>query len=323
MMNVRQEALQAEKRIRAHIRETPVEHSLFLSRLGNCEVFLKLENAQLTGSFKLRGAMNKILSLSRLEAKRGVVTASSGNHGMAVAYLTKKFGIKSTIILPEIASNTKIEALRAYGADIYQTGDDCVKAESFARETAGKKGIPFISPYNDPQIIGGQGIIGIELIRQLGGMDVVLAPVGGGGLICGISGYVKSELPDLKAVGCQPINSPVMYESIKAGKVVEMESLPTISDGTTGGIEPGTITLDLCKRYVDDFILLSEQEIIEAIKLILEKHYLLIEGAAALPVAAFIKQKERFRGKTVVLIISGAKISLNQLEEIIFKGERK
>ncbi len=314
---VRRETLEAEKRIRKHIRETPVEHSVYLSQLGSCNVYLKLENLQLTGSFKLRGAVNKILSLSEEEKERGLMTASSGNHGAAFVLLMKKFNLKGTIVLPEITAPTKIESLRLSGADIIKHGDDCIKAENFGRQTAKKQGLTYIPPYNDPQIIGGQGTIGIELIRQVPKINSVVIPVGGGGLIAGIAGYLKSENKKIEIIGCQPENSPVMYESIKAGRILDLEFKPSISDGTHGGLELDTITFPICQELVDDFILLTEDEIISAIKIILEKHYILIEGAAALSVAAFIKQKKRFPGKNVVLILSGLKISLDTLRHIL------
>lgn len=314
---IRKEVLKAEKRIRAHIRETPVEYSPFLSQLGDCEVYLKLENIQLTGSFKLRGALNKLLSLDQAQKEKGIITASSGNHGMAFAYLTKAFDFKGTIFLPKIASNTKIEALREHGAEIRFYGDDCVKAEMQARATAETEGLTFMSAYNDLQVIGGQGTIGLELERQLKSIDAVFAPVGGGGLIGGIAGYLKSRRESIEIIGCQPYNSCVMYESIKAGRLLDLESKPTISDGSAGGIEPGAITFSICRDLVDTWLIPSEKEIIEAIKLILKKHYLLIEGAAALGVAAFLKDKDRFQSKTVVLVITGNKISLETLKEIL------
>ena len=314
---IRRETLDAEKRIRQHIRETPVEHSLYLSRLGSCNVHLKCENLQLTGSFKLRGAVNKILSLSEEEKKRGLMTASSGNHGAAFSWVLKKFGLKGSIVLPEITAPTKIDSLLLYGANILKHGDDCIKAERFGREAAKKQGLTYIPPYNDPRIIGGQGTIGIELMRQVPQIDCVLAPVGGGGLISGIAGYLKSENQNIKIIGCQPENSAVMYASIKAGKILDLESKPTISDGSAGGIEQDSITFTMCQEMVDDFVLLTEDEIINALKLILEKHYMLVEGSAVLSVAAFIKQKTRFHGKNVVLILSGSKISLDTLIKIL------
>jgi threonine dehydratase len=276
-----------------------------------------MENIQIPGSFKLRGALNKILSLSNQQKKQGIITASSGNHGAAIAYILNKFKIKGTIFLPENASSSKIDHLRLYGANIKQYGDDCVLAEAQARKTAEKKGLIYVSPYNDIKIIGGQGTIGIELERQLKKPEVVLCPVGGGGLISGVGGYLKHTNPDVKIIGCQPENSAVMYKSIQSGRILDMPSLPTLSDGTAGGIEQGSITFELCRKYVDDFYLVSEEEIKQAIKLVIEKHCLLIEGGAALPVAAFLKYHSIFKGKNVSLILSGSRISRQNLAEII------
>jgi threonine dehydratase len=314
---IRKETLAAEKRIRAHIRETPAEYSAYLSQRGRCRVYLKCENFQLTGSFKLRGALNKILSLSEEEKKRGLMTTSSGNHGAAFSWAMKKFDLEGTIVLPEITAQTKIDALLLQGADIIKHGDDCIDAERFGRKTAEKRGLTYIPPYNDPQIIGGQGTIGLELTRQLSRIDSVLVPVGGGGLIAGIAGTMKSENEKTEIIGCQPENSAVMYHSLKAGKILDLESEPTISDGSAGGIEENTITFPICQELVDDFILLSEGEIISALKDIIEKHHMLVEGSAALPVAAFIKHADRFEGKNVVLILSGSKISLETLKKIL------
>jgi len=319
-IDLKKEVLEAEGRIRPHIRETHVESSLFLSQAGQCEVFLKLENLQITGSFKLRGAANKLLSLSREERDRELVTASSGNHGNAFAYLINKFGYKGTIYLPHYADLSKVEALRQYDVNIQFYGNDCIQSETQARRATEKHKLTYISPYNDLKIIGGQGTVGIELERQIKDMDAVLVPVGGGGLISGIAGYLKSNDPSIEIIGCQPENSAVMFESIKAGHIVEMESKPTISEGSAGGIEQGAITFDLCQRLVDDFICVTEEEIKKAMVIIMEHHSLLIEGAAALPVASFIKMKERFKDKTVVLILSGSRISLERLKEILCEG---
>ena len=317
---VKNEVLDAEKRIRKHIRETPLEPSPYLSDLGNCQVYLKLESSQITGSFKLRGALNKFLSLSAAQKKEEVITASSGNHAAALAYVLYEYGGKGVIYLPENASPAKVEALRLYGVELKFHGDDCIKSETLARETAAKTGRIFISPYNDPKIIGGQGTIGIELLRQIEKLDAVLVPVGGGGLISGIAGYLKAVEKRIQIIGCQPQNSPVMYASIRAGEILDMASKPSLADGTAGGIEPGAVTFDICRNVVDDFVLVSESEIKNAIILFIEKHQILIEGAAALAVAAFIQEKERFANKTVALVISGKKISLEQLKEILTQG---
>jgi len=322
-IDLKKEVERAEKTIRKHIRETPADHSPFFSREGDCNVYLKLENLQLTGSFKLRGTMNKLLSLSKKEKKTILITASSGNHGAAFAYGVKKLGLRGIIYLPGHTSQAKVDALKYYDVVLKFFGTDCVKTEEHAIKEAVKNSFKYIPPYNDLKIIGGHGTIGIELKRQVERIDAVLVPVGGGGLISGVAGYLKSLDEKIEIIGCQPKNSAVMYESIKAGKILEMESLPTLSDGSAGGIEQGAITFNICKKYVDNFILVSEEEIKEAMKLILEKHFMLIEGAGALSVASFLKAKERFKGKNVVLIISGSKLTLDTLRDVISSGAQE
>jgi len=316
-LDVLKETLEAEERIRPHIRQTPLEHSPFLSRLTRGDVYLKLENTQITGSFKLRGAVNKLLSLSDEERACEIVTASTGNHAAATAWSLARFGIAGTIYVPNTASPAKIENLRRLGANLEFFGDDCVDTEIFARRTAEESGRVFVSAYSDPKIIGGQGTIGIELERELDGIDVVVAPIGGGGLIGGIAGYLKAKRPALTVIGCQPQNSAAIYESVKAGKIVEVESLPTLSDGTAGGLEPGAITFELCRDLVDEYVLVREEEIAEAIRSLIDTHSLLVEGAAALSVAALQKDAARFEGQRVVLILSGARISLDTLRSIL------
>lgn len=311
------EALAAEQRIRSFIRETPVEYSPFLSQLGNCEVHLKLENLQLTGSFKIRGAANAILSLSKQESQRRIVAASSGNHGAGVAHLVDKLGLQGTIYLPENAPEAKVDGLRFYKVSLEFHGTDVVETEQVARTDAEKQGSTIIPPYNHPRIIAGQATVAIELQRQLDSIDAVLVPVGGGGLISGMAGYLKSLNKNVRIIGCQPENSPVMYESIRAGKIIEMVSKPTLADGTAGGIEAGALTFDICRETVDEFVLVSEDEIKQAILLILDKHHLLVEGAAALTVAAFIKLQGRLTGQKVVLIISGRKISVQDVKQFL------
>jgi threonine dehydratase len=313
-MDVSREVAEAEARIRSHIRTTPVEFSPRLSQAGDSRVYLKLENVQLTGSFKVRGALNKFLWLGTEERRRGVVTASSGNHGAAVAYVLQKFQCPGKIYLPKSAAPAKVEALRRYGADVEFRGTDCVEAEAFARQEAERTGLVYISPYNDPQVVGGQGTVGLELAQQVEGLDAVLVPVGGGGLIAGIAGYLKSLNPAVEVIGCQPIN---LYESVKAGKILPLPSKPTLSDGTAGGVEAGAITFDLCRRLVDDYALVSEEEIKAALRLVLLEHHMLVEGSAALAVAAFLQSMERFQNKTVALVLSGAKLGLDGLREVL------
>lgn len=309
--------IQAENRIRPFIRETPLCPSPLLSGEIGGDVVLKPENWQVTGSFKVRGAANRLLSISEADKSRGAVTASSGNNGAAFAHLTGCLGIPGIIFLPETVAKAKYEALRRTGADIRKFGDDCVKAETRAHEFAEETGRIFVSPYNDPLVVAGQGTIGLELARQAPHLDVVLVPVGGGGLISGIAGYLKALDDRIRIIGCQPVNSPVMAESVRAGRILEIESLATLSDGTAGGIEPGSITFNFCRDLVDEFILVSESEIARALRLMIDNHHMLVEGAAALPVAALLRSPESFSGLKVALVISGSRIGSQTLVEIL------
>ncbi|WP_416671209.1 threonine/serine dehydratase [Egbenema bharatensis] len=316
-LNIRTEVLQAEQQIRPYIRETPLDYSPLLSQLGHCRVFLKLENLQHTGSFKVRGAMNKLLSLTAEQQEQGVIAASSGNHGAAVAFGLKTLDIPGIIFVPENASSAKVNLIQQWGAEIQFYGTDCGVTEAYARKYANEHGLVYISPYNDPKVIAGQGTIAVEMAQQLDQIDTVFASVGGGGLISGVAGYLKPIFTDIEIIGCSPVNSPVMAESIKAGQILTMESLPTLSDGTAGGVEPEAITFDLCRTLVDDFVLVTEAEIQSAIRLMIETHHLLVEGAAGVAIAAFLQQKEQLQGKTVVIVVCGANISLEALKQVL------
>ncbi len=313
------EILRAEQRIRPHIRETPLDYAASLSALAHCHAYLKLENLQHTGSFKVRGALNKLLSLTPEQRARGVVTASSGNHGAGVAYGLHKLGVQGTVFVPEHASATKIEAIKRLGAHVRLYGEDSALTEAFAREYARSQGMVYISPYNDPQVIGGQGTIAVELARQLERIDTIFVAVGGGGLISGIAAYLKTLSDQVRVVGCSPQNSPVMIESLKARHIVEMESLPTLSDGTAGGVEAGAITFPLCQQLMDDYALVSEEEIKDAMKLFIETQHMLIEGAAGAALAAFSQRREQLQGQNVVIVICGANISLETLKMILYE----
>jgi len=307
---------QASARIQPYLRLTPVEYSYYLSHISQNHVYLKLENFQLTGSFKIRGALNKILSLGDKIHQTKLFTASSGNHGAAFAWCVRQFKLKGEIFLPQTVPTNKVEQLQLMGVSFRLTGNDCVIAELQAKEEARKKGYIFISPYNDWQIIAGQGTIGLELSQQIPAIEAVFVPVGGGGLISGLAGYLKNHSPSVKIIGCQPENSAVMYHSLQAGEILDLPSHPTISDGTAGGIDKEALTFPICQALVDEFVLLKEEEILAAVKLLLEKHHLLIEGAGALSVAAFLKTQTQYKNQSIVLILSGARLSPDILQKI-------
>ena len=316
-MNIAQEVALAESRIRPHIRQTILEHSHYLSQAGDSDVYCKLENLQHTGSFKVRGAMSKILSLKADELARGIVTASTGNHGAGVAFSLSKIGASGLIFAPENASPGKIEAVRRLGAEVRYYGEDAADTEVHARQYAVENQMTYISPYNDPQVIGGQGTIGVELERQLERIDAVFVSLGGGGLISGIAGYLKSVYPRVQIIGCSPQNSQVMIQSVKAGRILDLPSLPTLSDGTAGGIEPGAITFRLCQSLVDDYVSVTEDEIKESLRLFMQTQHMMIEGSAAVAIASYLKMRGRFAGKSIVIVICGANISIEVLKNIL------
>ncbi|MBD2463158.1 threonine/serine dehydratase [Oscillatoria sp. FACHB-1407] len=317
MTDLKTEILLAEQRIRPYVRQTFLEQSPIFSQMTNCSVFFKLENLQYTGSFKVRGATNKLLSLSAEQRSQGIVVASSGNHGAATAFALRQVQGSGIVFVPQTASPTKVEAIRRLGAEVRFQGDDAALTEGYAREYADQNGMVYISPYNDLQVIAGQGTIAVELINQLEQMDAVFVSVGGGGLISGIAGFLKAMSPRIQIIGCLPQNSPVMAESVKANQILDLPVLPTLSDGTAGGIEPGAITFEFCRTLVDQFVLVTEAEISAAMRLFMETHHQLIEGAAAVAIAALLQASEAFQHQTVAVVLCGANIDLAKLKGIL------
>lgn len=312
-----QEIRRAYDRIGPHIRRTDCIRSQALSDASGAEVYLKLENRQVSGSFKLRGVANKLLSLSPEQSSKRLVAASTGNHGAAFAHTVTKLDLDGLLFLPKNASAKKLESIESSGIPFQLVGDDCVETENHASRYAADNGCVWVSPYNDPLVVAGQGTVAIEILSQVKDVDAVFAPVGGGGLMSGIASYLKAVAPGIGVVGCQPEASAVMYESVKAGKIVFSESRPTLSDATAGGIEPGSITFDLCRRHVDSFELLDEDEIAAAIRFVHEHEGLVVEGGAALSVAATLRRPTGLQGRTLVLIITGSKIDDAVLREIL------
>ena len=307
----------AANRIAPHIRETPLDDSPFFSELTGTNVFLKLENLQHTGSFKLRGAFNKLLSLSPDQRAAGCVAASSGNHGAAVAYAMSKLDTKGVIFVPVGTSTTKVAAIKRAGGEVRFFGTDGLDTEIHAREYAAENGMCYLSPYNDEDVVAGQGTCGVEIAKQLSQVDAIFIAVGGGGLISGVGSFLKSVNPSMSVVACQPALSPVMTESVKAGEILELPSQPTLSDGTAGGIEADAITFDLCRAVTDDYVVVSEDEIAAAMQQFIDAHHMLPEGAAGVALAGLKLRADDYKGKNVVVIICGGNISRETLREVI------
>ena len=303
--------------IKDHIRKTNLDYSKYFSTLSSNEVYFKLENTQITGSFKIRGAFNKLFSLSQIEREKGIITASTGNHGLAVAYASNKLNIPCKIYVPNIASKIKVNKIKKLGSRVIYYGEDCLEAEKKARKDSIQEKLAFISPYNDEHVMSGQGTLAVELIEQIKKLDVVIVSVGGGGLISGVSKYIKSIWPEILVVGCSPENSPAMIKSIYAGKILDIDSKPTLSDGTAGGLESGSITFPICCEYIDQTILVTEDEIKKAMELYYNNENQIIEGAAGVAIATFLKIKNHFSEKKVGIIICGGNINQKSFLSLI------
>jgi threonine dehydratase len=317
-MNYHEKIKQAALHIRPWVFNTPLLQSPYLGEMNGGEVWLKMESEQVTGSFKARGALNKVLSLSSEEKANGLVTASSGNHAQGFARALSITGDRGLICLPENAEPSKVEALRAYGVELRFHGGDCLQTELYARALADEKGMAWVSPYNDPAVIAGQGTVGKEILDRQPDIDTVLVTVGGGGLISGIASWIRAERPQTRVIGCLPANSPEMALSQQAGEIVGLdEPKETLSDGSAGGLEPGAITFDLCRELVDDYLLVSEEEIAAAIRWMVDKHHKIVEGAAGVALGAFMNQPQRFAGQKVAIVICGANISTATLKRLL------
>ncbi|MCW9708351.1 threonine/serine dehydratase [Fodinibius salsisoli] len=316
-MNLFEEITQASERITDDILQTPLLYSHWLSDACDGDVYLKLESEQVTGSFKARGSLNKLTWLQEQGNNTLPVTASTGNHGLGFARACDLLGIQGKVYLPHSAVESKVEAIRAYDIDIEFHGDDPFQTEVFLRQEADEQGWCYISPYNDRQVIAGQGTIAMEILEHIPKPDNILATVGGGGLISGIGTYVKRKSPETTIIGCQPENSPEMSVSVRAGEYKEITSKPTLSDGSAGGFERDAITFEQCKKLVDRFILASEEEIASAIRLMVARHHKIIEGAAGVAIASLLKNAARFKDQSTVIVVCGANIAIEKLRVII------
>ncbi|CQQ86583.1 pyridoxal-phosphate dependent protein [Yersinia mollaretii] len=303
---------EAHQALRPQVRVTPLDHSPLLSQHTGCEVYLKCEHLQHTGSFKFRGASNKLRLLTDEQRQQGVITASTGNHGQAMALAGKLAGVKSTIYAPEQAATIKLEAIRALGGHIELIAGDALNAELAAGVAAQQQGKIYISPYNDAQIIAGQGTCGMEMVEQQPDLDAVFVAVGGGGLISGIATVLKKLSDKTQVIGCWPANATSMYTSLQNGQIQEVAEQETLSDGTAGGVEPEAITFALCQQLIDQKVLVSEQEIKEAMRLIARTDRWMIEGAAGVALAAALKLAPQWQGKKIAVVLCGKNIVLEK-----------
>ena len=285
----------------------------------DCDVYLKTENLQVTGSFKVRGAYYKISQLSDEEKSHGVIACSAGNHAQGVALAATKNGIKSIICLPDGAPISKVEATKGYGAEVCLVPGVYDDAYAKAIELRDANGYTFIHPFDDENVIAGQGTIGLEILSQVADADVIVVPVGGGGLISGVAFTVKQLKPSVRVYGVQAEGAPSMVNSLKDGKIECLDHVSTIADGIAVK-EPGSNTFELCRKYVDDIVTVTDDEISTAILTLIEKHKLIAEGAGAVPVAAVMFNKVPVKGKKVVCLVSGGNIDVTILSRVIKRG---
>jgi len=309
----------ARARLAGTIYETPCPYSETLSALTGARVFVKLENLQMTGSFKERGAANLLLQLSPAERRRGVVAASAGNHGLAVAFHAARLGISAVIVMPEWAPLAKVTAARRRGAEVVLHGDNFDEAYARAREIEAARQLVFVHPFDDPRVIAGQGTIGLELLEQVPGLDAVLVPVGGGGLLSGVALAVKTERPAVQIIGVQAQEVPGMASALAAGTRVTVPAATTIADGIAVR-RVGEHTFDLARRHADRVVTVAEEEIANAILLLLEIEKTVVEGAGAVPLAALANRRVALEGRTVALVVSGGNIDVNVIARVIERG---
>jgi len=309
----------AAERIRPSIYESPLVHSQTLSRLTGNAIFLKLENLQMTGSFKERGALNRILTLTHDERSRGVIAASAGNHGQGVAYHAAQRGIPVQIWMPRSTPLIKLTATRAYGADVVLHGANYDEACEAAIEQSVQRNATFVHPFDDDEVIAGQGTLGLELLKQNPALDVILVPVGGGGLIGGVGCAVKGLKPQVEVIGVQTSRLPSMKAALESGGPISLPAQSTLADGIAVR-RAGTRTLSLVREYVDGIVTVDEDDIAEAILMLLESEKTLAEGAGAIALAAVLQARTGHTGKNIAVLVSGGNLDVNLLARIIEQG---
>ena len=309
----------AESRIHSSVYRTPIVRSSSLSDYTGSDTYLKLENLQVTGSFKIRGALNKLSQLAfspaRIRDTHTIITASAGNHGQAVALCASKLGLSAKIVVPNNTPEVKISKIKQYGAELILHGSIYDEAEQYAKSLSKEEGLTFVSPYNDDLIIAGQGTVALEILSQLPETDTIIAPVGGGGLISGVSIAAKAIKPSIEIIAVQSTASPTMYESLLARRLVESRVEDSIAEGLSGNLELGSVTFDYTMKYVDRMLLVNEGSIRKAIRLLWENDGQVVEGSGAVPVAAILEDRGSFAGRKVVAILSGGNIDFELSQE--------
>jgi threonine dehydratase len=314
--------LQADVGIRPQVPVTPLESSAAMSAAAGCAVLLKCEHVQPTGSFKVRGAANRIRVLGDAARRAGVITASTGNHGQGVARAGALAGVAVTVYCASSATPEKIAAIRSLGAEVVIVDGPPIDAELEARRQAELQGKTYISPYNDLDVIAGQGTIGIELARQEPQLSAVFVAVGGGGLISGIGTALKQLSPQTRIVGVWPENSPCMLEALKTGAISECVEYPTLSDATAGAVEPGSVTFPICRDVIDDTLTVTELEIAAAIRSVAQTERWMIEGAAGVAVAGLLKCAAAYQGRKVAAVVCGRNIALDKFLRVCATKQR-
>jgi threonine dehydratase len=308
----------ARQKIAPIVRRTPLIESLELSERAGVSVHLKLENLQETGSFKIRGAANKLLSLTPEEQARGVIAVSTGNHGRAVAYVAQRLGLNAVICLSQAVPGNKVEALRRLGAEVVVYGESYDEAAERALQLQQERGLTMIHPFDDPFVIAGQGTIGLELLDELPEIDTAIVPLSGGGLMAGIALALKVANPAIRIIGASMDRAPVMYHSLRAGEPIEMEEEETIADALVGGIGlDNQYTFRMVREYVDETLLVSEEEIAAGMAFALEQGHLVVEGGGAVGIAALLHRKAKEVGHNVAVVISGSNVDTSLLVKIV------
>ena len=311
--------ISAREKMKGIVHQTPLDFSQTFTDMSHNEVYLKLENLQKTGSFKVRGSINKLTSLSKEELSKGVIAASAGNHAQGVAYSSKMLNIPCTIVMPKGAPLSKIQATKNYGAEIVLEGDVFDDALAHAMELSEKQGFTLVHTFDDDEIIAGQGTVGLEILEQLPDVEAIICPVGGGGLIAGIAVAVKEKNPNVAIYGVEASACPSMAQSLLEKKPITVPSSPTVADGIAVK-KPGVRNLEIVEKYVDDLVTVDELEMIRTMFLLLERNKLLVEGSGASSLAALLYKKLNIKGKKVVALLSGGNVDVNFISRIIERG---